>query len=52
MKYSIEKLYHFTCDKCGMWWSVASTNMVLYNKIWICTWCGKQHKPPHKKELK
>jgi transcription elongation factor Elf1 len=50
MKYSIEKLYHFTCDKCGMWWSVAATNMVLYNKTWICTWCGKQHKPPHKTE--
>ena len=49
MEYSTEMLYHFNCEKCNMWWSVASTpNMVLYNKTWYCTWCGHKHKPTHK----
>tara|TARA_Y100000401_G_C8214279_1_gene170044 strand:- start:257 stop:460 length:204 start_codon:yes stop_codon:yes gene_type:complete len=49
MEYSTEMLYHFNCEKCKMWWSVASTpNMVLYNKTWYCTWCGHKHKPTHK----
>jgi len=51
VKYSIEKLYHFTCDKCKMWWSVATNELVMYNKTWHCPWCSHKHKPPHKELL-
>ena len=30
-----------------MWWSVATENMNMSNKSWICTWCGHMHSPPH-----
>ena len=47
MSWSMEKLFHFTCDECKMWWSIASTNLVLYNKVWYCPWCA--HKQKHRK---
>ena len=48
MKYSHEKIYHFTCDKCELWWSVAAENMNMSKRSWICTWCGHKHDVPHK----
>ena len=42
-----EQLFHFTCSKCKMWWSIAANNMVLYNKEFYCPWCS--HKQKHKR---
>ena len=41
MNYSHEKIYHFTCDKCELWWSIAGTNINVDKKAaWYCPWCG------------
>ena len=47
MRYNTEKIFHFTCEKCAMWWSVAAENMNVSKRSWICTWCGNKHSPPH-----
>ena len=56
MKYSEELLFHFTCDKCSMWWSIAVSdkwNPAQYFKnrlhSWFCPWCGYKHEEPHEK---
>ncbi|SVC84845.1 uncharacterized protein METZ01_LOCUS337699 [marine metagenome] len=51
MNYSIEKIYHFTCndfgDGCDMWWSIAC-EMNIDKKTFYCPWCGHKHTPPHR----
>ena len=47
MKYSIETIYHFTCQVCSLWWSIAAENINMNKQIWVCPWCGHRHKPPH-----
>ena len=44
MKYSKEIIYHFTCEKCQRWWSIALENE-LTNKegSWTCPWCSHTH---------
>ena len=52
MNYSIEKIYHFTCndfgDGCDMWWSIAMENFNPMLKTWTCPWCSHKHKPAHR----
>jgi ribosomal protein L37AE/L43A len=48
MNYTIEKIYHFVCAECDMWWSIAVENMNMDKKIWSCSWCGHKHEPPHR----
>ena len=49
MNYSHEKIYHFTCDKCELWWSIAGTNINVDKKAaWYCPWCGHKHTSPYK----
>ena len=52
MNYSKEQIFHFTCEKCDMWWSVAAENMHMDKKTWICSWCGYKHLPPHRDKNK
>ena len=47
MKYSMEKIYHFTCMSCDLWWSIAAENISIEKNTWTCPWCGYEHKPPH-----
>ena len=51
VNYSIEKIYHFTCndfgDGCDMWWSIAC-EMNIDKKTFYCPWCGHKHSPPHR----
>ncbi len=45
MKYSKELIYHFTCDKCNLWWSIALESELNNRfKEWFCPWCGHKHK--------
>ena len=49
MNYSHEKIYHFTCDKCELWWSIAGTNINVEKKsAWYCPWCRHEHTVPYK----
>jgi len=49
MEYSHEIIYHFTCDKCELWWSIAETNINVDKKpAWYCPWCGHKHTSPYK----
>ena len=49
MRYSHEIIYHFTCDKCELWWSIAGTNINVEKKqAWYCPWCGHKHTVPYK----
>ena len=49
MDYSHEKIYHFTCEKGSLLWSIAGTNIKVERKpVWYCTWCGHEHKLDHK----
>ena len=50
MHYNRERIYHFTCEKCEMWWSIGVENMNMERISWICTWCGHKHLPPHYEE--
>jgi len=36
---NLEYIYHFTCDKCQLWWSIASQEE-LKERSWYCPWCG------------
>lgn len=38
-KHSIEKLYHFRCCSCGMWWSIGDAP-IESKAEWFCPWCG------------
>ena len=48
MNYSKEQIFHFTCERCDMWWSIAAENMDMNKKTWTCPWCGHKHLPPHR----
>ena len=37
---SIEILYHFVCNECKGWWSIAVENFMGTNQRWFCPWCG------------
>ena len=51
IKPSVEHLYHFTCEKCNLWWSIALESDLKERK-WYCPWCGHKHdrdlEPPYK----
>ena len=42
MANSIEVLYHFTCQSCKGWWSIAFENFIGTDRPWFCPWCGKE----------
>ena len=49
MKYSKEIIYHFTCEECDHWWSIALENELTNKQVsWTCPWCSHIHD----KELK
>lgn len=39
MKVSLEFLYHFRCDRCNQWWSIADIEPKIGNSI-HCPHCG------------
>jgi hypothetical protein len=41
MKRSIEKLSHFSCEKCEKWWSIGDAPEERDN--WFCSWCGHEN---------
>ena len=47
MNYSKEHIFHFTCDKCELWWSIGVENIKMDGKTWTCPWCSYEHLPPH-----
>ena len=42
IRYTIEQLYHFSCDECGKWFSIGDCKLdnKLSNKL-TCPNCGK-----------
>ena len=42
LKPSVEYLYHFTCEKCNLWWSIALESDLI-EVAWFCPWCGHKH---------
>jgi len=38
--YTIETLYHFSCEKCKKWWSIGDPFWASY-KTMTCPHCGK-----------
>ena len=44
-KVSIEYLYHFQCDYCHGWWSVADYKIQPHRQIY-CPHCGLQNGIP------
>ena len=41
---SLEHIYHFTCEKCNLWWSIALESELKEREVaWYCPWCGHQH---------
>jgi hypothetical protein len=47
LNYSKEHIFHFTCDKCELWWSIGVENIKMDGKTWTCPWCSYEHLPPH-----
>ena len=44
MKYSKEIIYHFTCESCERWWSIALENELTNKEVsWACPWCSHIH---------
>ena len=44
MKYSKEIIYHFTCESCQRWWSIALENELTNKEVsWTCPWCSHTH---------
>ena len=39
---SKETIWHFTCDKCSKWWSIASTEEWNPTKLY-CPYCKHEH---------
>jgi hypothetical protein len=39
-KYSIEKLYHFNCVSCNLWWTVSDIHIIRKHKELSCPFCG------------
>ena len=48
MNYSIEKIFHFVCINCKLWWSIATENMKMDKKSMTCPHCKHVHLPPHR----
>ena len=48
MKVSKETIWHFTCQSCDGYWSIAASDNWVPTKL-FCTHCGKQRF--HDKEL-
>ena len=44
MKSSVEVLYHFTCDSCKNWWSIAMEKHGWNPKEMWCPHCGSKQK--------
>lgn len=38
----IEQLNHFSCDKCGKWWTIGDAPKAKIS--WFCPWCGSEVK--------
>ena len=44
MKYSKEIIYHFTCESCDHWWSIALESDLKNKEVsWTCPWCSHVH---------
>lgn len=39
-EYSIEKLYHFRCHNCNLWWSIADFHILEKKETITCPHCG------------
>ena len=38
---NVEILYHFSCEECKGWWSIAMENFIgAGSREWFCPWCG------------
>jgi hypothetical protein len=38
---NVEILYHFSCEECKGWWSIAMENFIgAKGREWYCPWCG------------
>lgn len=48
MDFSKEHIFHFVCQACNMWWSIAMDNFNPMLRTWYCPWCGHKHEPPHR----
>ena len=48
MNYSIEKIFHFVCINCQLWWSIATENMKMDKKSMTCPHCKHVHLPPNR----
>ena len=44
MMSSVEVLYHFTCEKCKNWWSIAMEKTGWNPKEMWCPHCGSKQK--------
>lgn len=42
MKVFFESIHHFTCDRCRLWWSVASYQFALGTRV-FCPHCGAEN---------
>jgi hypothetical protein len=47
MNFSIEKIYHFVCEKCDLWWSIATDGFIMTHSM-TCPHCSNKHEPPHR----
>ena len=44
MKFSKEIIYHFTCEACSRWWSIALESDLKQKEVsWTCPWCSHVH---------
>ena len=50
MKRVKEEIHHFSCNKCGKWWSVSEAPKLKID--WFCTWCGQKAKFKLKSKIK
>ena len=50
MTYSTERLFHFSCQTCHNWWSIAHTDEWKPKSLY-CPHCGQVHKYNVKGEL-
>jgi hypothetical protein len=47
LTWSLEKLYHFQCEKCSKWFSIGDFDIKKYKKL-VCPLCNKISKIYHK----
>ena len=49
MNFSVERIYHFVCEKCDLWWSIATDGFSKQKeKSMTCPHCSNEHMPPHR----